>query len=70
MNWLLPNGIVRPLKPENLGVIGDGHYIQLGKIPGDHTVWDESFEPEFEKADDNFPTARKWLESLGTEDRT
>jgi hypothetical protein len=47
-------------------MIGNGHHVRLGK-PDEPTVWDTSFEADFQRADDNFPTVIRWLEGL---DRT
>ncbi|NBB15159.1 hypothetical protein GVN21_07295 [Caulobacter sp. SLTY] len=63
VNWLLPNGDTRRSTPANFGVIGNGHHILLGR-PGEQTVWDESFEQEFDRADSNFPGVIQWLESV------
>ena len=51
------------LPPATLGVIGNGHFIKLGRN-GEHTVWDHSFERAFDKADSTFPDFIKWLERL------
>jgi hypothetical protein len=67
VNWLLPNGEVRKAPPRNFGVIGNAHHIKLGPNPSEATVWDQSFESEFQRADDNFPRTIKWLSSLHRE---
>lgn len=52
VHWLSPDGKVRRAPPKNFGVIGNGHHVKLGR--GRPTVWDHSFEAQFQKADDNF----------------
>jgi hypothetical protein len=66
VHWLWTNGEVRTSRPGNFGMIGNGHHVRLGK-PDEPTVWDTSFEADFQRADDNFPTVIRWLEGL---DRT
>jgi hypothetical protein len=63
INRLTPDGMVKSLTPINTGVIGNGHYIKLGK-PGEATPWDENFESEFATADENFPRIIAWLNGL------
>lgn len=63
VHWLLPSGEVKPSVPKNFGKIGNGHNIQLGKS-GEETVWDQSLEAEFQKADDYFPFVIQWLQAL------
>lgn len=36
----------------------------MAQEPGDTTPWDENFEPEFQKADHNFPAIINWLDGL------
>lgn len=64
VNWLLPNGEVRRAAPKNFGVIGNGHLIKLGDDPAVGSVWDTSFEAEFQSADNNFPRIIEWLNAL------
>lgn len=64
VHWLLPNGEVRRSVPRNFGVIGNGHAIKLGDDPVTGSVWDSSFEAEFQNADDNFPRIIDWLNTL------
>jgi hypothetical protein len=64
VHWLLPSGEVRRAAPRNFGVIGNGHLIKLGDNPVVGSVWDTSFEAEFQRADDNFPKVIEWLNSL------
>ena len=66
VHWLLPDGEVRASRPKNFGMIGNGHHILLGRA-GEATLWDTSFEAEFQRADDSFPTVIRWLNGL---DRT
>jgi hypothetical protein len=64
VHWLLPDGEVRYAPPQNFGVIGNGHYIKFGKLPGEHSSWDQNYESEFNSADKNVPQLIDWLESL------
>jgi hypothetical protein len=48
--------------PANVGVIGNGHIIKLGK--GKPSPWDESFEHAFDAADSALPRIVAWLETL------
>ncbi|MEL7689479.1 hypothetical protein [Citromicrobium bathyomarinum] len=64
VNWLLPDGAVRRSVPKNFGVIGNGHAIKLGGDLEKGSVWDSSFESEFQNADDNFPSLIQWLDTL------
>lgn len=64
VNWLLPSGEVRRSKPENFGLITNGHHIKLSHTAGEVSPWDVSFENEFERADSDFPQVIKWLNSL------
>ena len=50
--------------PENFGVIRNGHHIKLDYVGGEPTVWDSSFEREFDRADRNFPKLIEWLGGL------
>jgi len=61
--WLKPDGSTVRIPPARLGVIGNGHHIKLGRNDED-TVWDQSFERVFDKADDAFPELIRWLEEL------
>ena len=66
---MLPDGTLRRSSPNNFGVIGNGHHIKLSDDPNQASVWDESFEREFQDADANFPTVIHWLQGLEREDR-
>lgn len=68
-SWLTPNDEVRRIPPKELGAIRDGHHIKLGKEPGESTDWDSSFEQEFDRADNAFPSVIEWLECLEFTDR-
>jgi hypothetical protein len=65
VTWLSPDGSERRLRPPQLGVIGNGHTIKLSHDAG---PFNETFEPEFQRPDDNFPQMVDWLESLRQED--
>ena len=62
VTWVSPDGKERRAPPKNFGVIGNGHHVKLGR--GKPTVWDHSFEAQFQKADDNFPAVIAWLDGL------
>ena len=68
VHWLWPDGKIVQSPPKNFGVIGNGHQIRLGHAPGETTVWDESFERDFQTADDNFPAVIRWLQGLERRD--
>lgn len=70
VHWLLPDGTERVAPPKQFGVIGNGHHIKLSSDPNEHTVWDESFEKEFDTADSNFKYVIQWLDTLPREHRT
>ena len=61
--WLKPDGSFTRIPPARLGVIGNGHHIKLGRNDED-SVWDQSFERVFDRADAAFPELIKWLEGL------
>lgn len=66
-HWLLPDGEVRTSPPKNFGLIGNGHHIKMSSDPSVETVWDTCFEPEFERADNAFPSVIAWLQGLSRE---
>lgn len=68
VHWLLPTGEIKTAPPKNFGCIGNGHYIKLGRNAGETTVWDQNFEPIFDKADGCFPDVIAWLQSLDRKD--
>jgi hypothetical protein len=45
-------------------MIGNGHHIKIGTDPSVNCPWDESFELEFQTADENFPQIIDWLDTL------
>jgi hypothetical protein len=47
-------------RPKNFGANRNDNNIQLGRTP---TVWDESFEKAFDKADSEFPSVITWLKN-------
>lgn len=63
-HWLKPDEEVVTAPPKNFGVIGNGHFIKLGREPEEVTPWDENFEMVFQKADDEFPRLIDWMEGL------
>ena len=65
VHWIAPSGEVRRSRPNNFGVIGNGHFIKLGDDPEIGSPWDTNFENEFQNADNNFSNIIEWLESLG-----
>ena len=60
---LKPDGNIVRIPPARLGVIGNAHHIKLGQ-DGENTVWDETFERVFDRADSAFPDLINWLEGL------
>jgi hypothetical protein len=64
VHWVLTTGEVRRIPPAQLGAIGNGHFINLSGMPGGASPWDENFEPEFDRADNEFPSVISWLEGL------
>ena len=62
--WIKPDGSEKRIPPDQLGMIGNGHHIKLGRVPHQSTQFDESSEDEFDTADSNFPTVIAWLEGL------
>lgn len=64
VHWLMPDGSERRARPDAFGVIGNGHYIKLASTAGETTPWDQNFEDEFQKADNQFPAVIEWLEGL------
>jgi len=62
--WIRPDGSEKRIPSDKLGVIGNGHHIRLGRASGQSTLFDQSFEDEFDIADNNFPSVIEWLEGL------
>src|SRR5690606_11016925 len=44
VHWLRPDGSEQRAKPAAFGVIGNGHFIKLGREAGETTAWDQNFE--------------------------
>jgi hypothetical protein len=65
--WITPDGKVKRLRPDALGVIGNAHHIKFSQVLGENTPWDSSFETAFNRADSSFPTVIDWLEGLPRE---
>lgn len=65
--WISNTGGFRRLRPDALGQIGNGHHIKVSHTPGGSSLWDTSFEHEFNLADSTFPDTIQWLESLECE---
>lgn len=63
-NWLRPNGTSIKSQPRQFGAIRDGHTIRMSEVPGEESVWDETFEGDFEQADGSFHRVLKWLDEL------
>lgn len=61
---ITPDGKVTRSTPEQFGMIRNGHHIKLHRDAGEWTVWDSSFEREFDRADGNFPRVVEWLGTL------
>lgn len=61
---MAPDGKVVRSNPQQFGVIRNAHHIKLGKAPEESSVWDSSFEGEFDKADGSFPMLLDWLMSV------
>lgn len=59
-----PDGQCRRIPPKKLGRIRNGHHIKLSRNPSDSTHWDNSFECEFDTADNSFPEVISWLKNL------
>lgn len=64
VGWITPDGSCKRVPPNKLGMIGNAHHIKLSRVLGESTPWDTSFEAEFARADDRFPTVIDWLGSL------
>lgn len=64
VNWLRPDGTSIKSPPKQFGAIRDGHTIRMSNVPGEETVWDNSFEKDFDQADGSFHRVLKWLNDL------
>src|SRR3546814_4684026 len=60
----ISSGEERRARPESFGVIGNGHFIKLGRNLGESTPWDQNFETVFDKADDRSEEHTSELQSL------
>lgn len=69
INCVSPTGKTYRSTPINIGVIRDGHAIKFANIAGQTTPFDQSFESEFQKADDTFANIIPWLQKLPREAR-
>ena len=65
-----PTGRIVRSTPEKFGVIRNGHHIKLDYASSGPTVWDTSFEREFDKADGAFPALIEWLLGLAQSDNS
>lgn len=50
--------------PKRFGLIKDGHTNRMSNVPGEESVWDSSFEKDFDQADGSFHRVLKWLNNL------
>lgn len=64
VNWVNPDGIIKRIRPANLGMIGNGHHIKLSSDLSQISPFDSSFESTFDCADRNFQSIINWLSSL------
>lgn len=61
---LSQDGKLVKTRPKNIAVIGNAHQIKLAVSGYDDKFIGESFETEFQRADDNFPSIIEWLNGL------
>ncbi|HST36959.1 MAG TPA: hypothetical protein VLK25_10075 [Allosphingosinicella sp.] len=66
---IAPASEIRSAPPKNWGVIQNAHLIKIADDPNAFNPWDESYEHQFQRADDNFPRVIRWLEATFGEDR-
>ena len=64
VTWLRPDGTSIKSLPKRFGAIRDGHTIRMSNVPGDDSVWDDSFEKDFDQADGSYHRVLKWLNEL------
>ncbi len=64
-----PDGNVIRAKPSAFGVIGNAHLIKVDHRNNKPSPWDESFEKEFDRADNEFPQLVEWMESIPRPER-
>ena len=63
VHWMKPSGEVVRAPAKRFGVIGNAHHFKP-EGGGEHDAWDFTFEPEFNKADGQFPALIQWLQGL------
>lgn len=64
---MAPDGKVVRSNPQQFGVIRNAHHIKLGKAPEESSVWDSSFEGEFDKKESSTKlTDRSLCFSIGS----
>lgn len=63
VHWVQPSGEVVRAPAKRFGVIGNAHHFKPGG-EGDHDPWNFTFEPEFNRADGEFPAIIEWLQGL------
>ena len=61
---LRPDGTSTKSAAKNFGAIRDGHTARMSNVPGEKSVWDNSFEQDFDQADGSFHRVLKWLNNL------
>ena len=64
LNRLTPDGRASRARPDKFGAIGNAHHIKLSNNDHEPSVWDESFEQAFDRADSAFPGVIAWLAAL------
>lgn len=64
VHWLRPDGETKRQPPNVFGAIRDGHTVRMSDVPGEDSVWDHSFEADFDKADASFHRVLAWLDDL------
>jgi hypothetical protein len=61
INTISQHGVPKAYFPKQIAKIPDGHNILVGG------PWNETFEPQFNQPDNNFPAVVKWLEGTHSE---
>jgi len=64
VTWLRPDGTSIKSPPKKFGAIKDGHTVRMSNVPGEESVWDNSFEKDFDQADGSFHRVLAWLNEL------
>ena len=64
VTWLRPDGTSIKSSPKQFGAIRDGHTVRMSNVSGEDTVWDHSFEKDFDQADASFHRVLNWLNNL------